>query len=89
MQAARPGVQLSLSLGVKVNHLVSCMHTGIRSPSANNLDTFARNITQCPLNMVLNTIAVRLALPAIEGCTVIRQNERDASHIVQLENKRK
>src|SRR5436309_9891679 len=51
------------------------VNSGIRSSSAVNADGLAANTLECALNMILNRIAMGLALPARELRSIIDDNQ--------------
>lgn len=55
--------------------LRECVDAGVRSSRAMNAHVFAKDPLKCLLYVVLNRIAMRLALPTRERRAVVRDNQ--------------
>jgi hypothetical protein len=60
---------------IDVRALREGMNTCVRSSRAVNADSSASDVLKGALEMILHRVAMRLALPTGERCTVVRNDE--------------
>ena len=71
IHAAHPGAIGPHCIRIEVDHLPECVNPGVCSPRADGRHPMAGNFAERPLEMVLDSAAGRLGLPAIKGAAVV------------------
>jgi hypothetical protein len=59
--------------------LRKCVNAGVRSSSTMNAHLFAKDPLKCALQVILDSIAMRLALPTGKRRAIVRNNQFQSS----------
>jgi hypothetical protein len=71
IRAEQPTAATAFTAGVEMHNLTGCMHTGVGSTSANDLDLFIGDFGQRCFDASLHAFAGALTLPAVVRRSVV------------------